>query len=283
MIKDDDTSVPSAGARFDVRGFARTAHGSHRDELELAEYSGAPLNAETLRALEFLRDLEASTMEHLRNVLVTATHKDARVTAFLVTWAFEKFWIADALDGVIEANGGASASAAHRDAAGAHAGARRHTRAEAPDRHGPVWRAVSAIRVGTSIVAVHMTAGLVDGWVTGAGYDRVVHSAGSAALTATVARILEIKSRHADFFAEEARRRLVDSPRATKLTTRALTSTAWPLGSLTRSSEERTFFEDYAFGGAEGRARAAEIERNIAALPGIDNSTAATVLERLIP
>ena len=44
-------------------------------------------------------------MEHLRNLLVTATHKDARVTAFLVTWAFEKFWMADAIDAVLVAHG----------------------------------------------------------------------------------------------------------------------------------------------------------------------------------
>lgn len=275
MITNDDTRVPSVGDGFDVRAFARTAHGSHREELELAEYADAPLDAETLRVLRFLRDLEASTMEQLRNVLVTATHKDARVTAFLVTWAFEKFWIADALDGVLEANGGAS------DAA--DPGARRHTRAEAPDRRGPIWRAISAIRVGTPIVAVHMAAGLVDEWVSRAAYERVVGSAGSAALTATVARILEIKSRHSLFFAEEARRRLAGSPRAAALTARALTSTAWPLGSLARSAEERTFFENYTFGAAEGRARAAEIEHRIAELPGIDGSTARAALMRLIP
>lgn len=43
-------------------------------------------------------------MSSLRNVLVTPLPKDARVTAFLVTWAFEKFWIADALQLVLTAN-----------------------------------------------------------------------------------------------------------------------------------------------------------------------------------
>ena len=61
-------------------------------------------------------------MAHLRNVLVTPTHKDARVTAFLVTWAYEKFWIADALPAIVEANGGGDA-ATRRSTDGAPGGA----------------------------------------------------------------------------------------------------------------------------------------------------------------
>src|SRR5258707_5221181 len=91
--------------RFDVREFTRTARGNHRESLELAEYATQPLTADSMRMVRYLERLESATMEHLRNLLVTATHKDARVTAFLVTWAFEKFWIADALDAVLEANG----------------------------------------------------------------------------------------------------------------------------------------------------------------------------------
>ena len=43
-------------------------------------------------------------MQHLRTVLVTPTHKDARITAFLTTWAFEKYWIADALSAILSAH-----------------------------------------------------------------------------------------------------------------------------------------------------------------------------------
>src|ERR1700733_9226559 len=98
----DDMRAPAPD--FDVRAFARSAAGNHRDELDLASYVDRPLSPETLRALAYLRDIERATMSHLRGLLVTATHKDARVTAFLTTWAFEKFWIADALDAVVEAH-----------------------------------------------------------------------------------------------------------------------------------------------------------------------------------
>src|SRR6185295_18427049 len=90
---------------FDVREFARTARGSHRAELDLSELAKSPLPADAARLIRILRDLERATMQRMRNLLVTATHKDARVTAFLTTWAFERFWIADALDYVLETAG----------------------------------------------------------------------------------------------------------------------------------------------------------------------------------
>ena len=83
---------------FDVRDYARDAAASHRDELGLDGYKSHPLSTESLRLIRYLQIIERATMTHLRGVLVTATHKDARITAFLTTWAFEKYWIADAFE-----------------------------------------------------------------------------------------------------------------------------------------------------------------------------------------
>jgi hypothetical protein len=278
MTMNDNTTVPSDGARtFDVRAFARTAQGSMRDEIDTTEYAEQRLPDDVLRVLRFLRDLEASTMAHLRNVLVTATHKDARVTAFLVSWAFEKFWIADAIEMVLEANG-ESGTAVATDGA-----AVRHDHVEAPDRRGPVMRAISAMRIGTPIVAVHMASGLIDEWITRAAYERAVEVAHSEALTKTVARLLGLKQRHSEFFEEESRCRLASTPRAAKLANRTLGHVAWPLGSIGRSNETRAFFERFAFGGVEGAARAGAIERGIASLPGISAGVARDIRERLVP
>src|ERR1700712_5735158 len=155
------TTIGEVGqrTRFDVREFARTARGNHREELQLSEYTATPLNPDAVRMVRYLGRLESATMEHLRNLLVTATHKDARVTAFLVTWAFEKFWIADALDAVLEANGAPRAQAVEE-------GRRRGGLNEASERRGPIRRAISAIRLGVPIIAVHTTTGLIDEWIT---------------------------------------------------------------------------------------------------------------------
>jgi hypothetical protein len=262
--------------RFNVRELARTARANHRAELDLAEYEDAPLSPESLHAVRYLGRLESATMEHLRNLLVTATHKDARVTAFLVTWAFEKFWIADALDAVLEANGSPKAQDVPE-------GKKRHTRDEASERRGAVSRAISAIRLGVPIIAVHVTTGLIDEWITRAAYVRLAAASKSAALASTVSMILDVKQRHADFFEDETRRRLDESPRAAKLTRKALLKAAWPIGAVDRAALDRDFFESYVFGGEAGVASAAAIEARVAALPGLDRSVGEAIARKLLP
>jgi hypothetical protein len=262
--------------RFDVREFARTARGNHRENLQLGEYSQTPLSEDSVRMVRYLGRLESATMEHLRNLLVTATHKDARVTAFLVTWAFEKFWIADALDAVLEANG----LPRFQDV---QEGKVRKNRGESADRRGPIRRAVSAIRIGVPIIAVHTTTGLIDEWVTRAAYVRLAAQSKSAALASTVSMILDIKKRHQEFFADETRARLLESPKAVALTRKTLLSASWPIGAVDRAADDRAFFESYVFGGAEGVASASEIEHQVAALPGLDDRIGEAVAQKLLP
>jgi hypothetical protein len=258
---------------FDVREFARTAQGSFRAELDLAAINAQSLGADALRLLRLLRDLERSTMHRMRNLLVTATHKDARVTAFLTTWAFEKFWIADALDAVLEAG--------DNDYAGeAETGGIRKTLAERAERRGPVRRAIAANFAGPQIVAAHVTSGLVDEWITQAAYRRLGELADG--LHSVVGRIVAIKDRHIRFLAEEAQRRLAASPRASKLTRLEIKRAAWPIGAVDRSADDRTFFEHIVFGTPEGAAEAGRIRDLVAALPGL-SSVAPTVSARLVP
>lgn len=258
---------------FDVREFARTAQGSFRAELDLAAINAQSLGADALRLLRLLRDLERSTMQRMRNLLVTATHKDARVTAFLTTWAYEKFWIADALDAVLEAGD-------NDHAAAEETGGTRHSLSERAERRGPVRRAIAANFAGPQIVAAHVTTGLIDEWITQTAYRRLGELAGG--LHAIVGRIITIKDRHIRFLADEAQRRLAASPRASRLTRLEVKRAAWPIGSVDRAAEDRTFFEQIVFGTPEGVTEATRIRDLVAALPGLA-SVAPTVSARLVP
>lgn len=240
---------------FNVRDFARTARGNHRTTLPL---DGLEVDDEAAHLIRILRDLERSTMHRMRNLLVTATHKDARVTAFLTTWAFEKFWLADALDAVLEATG--------HDLATPAAPTRR-TRRERADRRGPVARAIAGNLAGPQLVAAHVTIGLIDEWVTTAAYRRLAQL--GASLRAVVDLALEVKARHIAFLLQESERRLAESSRAVQLTVRTVRQTAWPVGATERSDDDRSFFERVVFGTPEGRAEAVGIGERIAALPGL--------------
>lgn len=237
---------------FDVRDYARTAAGSHRDDLGLSTYRERPLSAETLRILRYVQVVERSTMTHLRTVLVTATHKDARITAFLVTWAFEKFWVADALEQILLAH--------EPEGTEPDRGALR-TPAERTIRE-----SVYANIVGVPMIAVHMTQGTVDEWLTQAAYTRTAELDPHPQLVATVDRLLGIKRRQLGFFEAQARFRLQESPRARKITRRRLAKTPWPIGAKAEPRSETDFYFSYLFGDAPDRLR--ELDSRISALPG---------------
>jgi len=256
--------------RFDVGAFTRTAQGRFRDELDLDTFRAQPLAADDRSLVRFLARVEGATMEHLRDVLMTATHKDARVTAFLVTWAYEKQWIADALGAVLETHGEPPAAAAPDDRP-------ERRRSEWRARRGPLWRALTSLRHGDAIVALHMTTGLVDEWVMAAGYDVLAERAGNSSLTKVLDRVAAVRRRHEEFFAAEARRRLLESEKAARLTRSALPHAVFPIGALRRGATGRRQFAAAVFAGAEGRERAAAIGERIAALPRLAPATGGAV------
>jgi hypothetical protein len=216
----------SDGSAFSVREFARTAAGSHRTHLDLAAYTASPLDHDTLEVVDLLTRLERGALSYLRSVLVTPTHKDARVTAFLVTWAYEKFWVADALELIVAAHPGYAPTPS--------AGVPRLRRAghALAERLEPIRESVIANLIGDDVVAVHTAAGAIDEWITQAAYTRLVEGSTHQEFARTLTRLLEVKRRHSSYFEGEGRERLAASPTAPRLARRRLPRTPWPLGSL---------------------------------------------------
>lgn len=237
---------------FDVRDYARTAAGSHRDRLGLDSYRDAPLTAEVLRVLRYLQIVERATMTHLRSVLVTATHKDARITAFLTTWAYEKYWIADALEQI---------QLAHAP------------QGTEPDRapfttpeERTIRESIVANIIGLPMITVHMTLATVDQWLNMAAYARLDAIAGNAQLAATIATLTELKQRQLDFFEAQARYRLIESPRSRKLVRRRLAKTPWPIGAKAEPKHETDFFFETLF--RPKPELVAELDARVDTLPG---------------
>lgn len=237
---------------FDVREYARNAAASHRDELGLAEYASHPLSSETLRLLRYLQIIERATMTHLRGVLVTATHKDARITAFLTTWAFEKYWIADAFEQI---------GLAHQPKGTDVNRAPFITPAERTIRE-----AIYANIVGLPMIAVHMTMGTIDTWLSQAAYRRLIALEPHPQLTRTIERFLELKDRQLAFFEPQARYRLTESAQSRRITRRRLAKTPWPIGAKAEPAHETEFFFQRLFGSARGLI--GELDARIDALPG---------------
>ncbi|MGL4339948.1 MAG: hypothetical protein ACRCSP_05955 [Rhodoglobus sp.] len=240
------------GAFFDVRDYARNAAASHRDQLGLSHYISQPLSTDALRLVRYLHVLERATLTRLRSILVTAIHKDALITAFLTTWAFEKYWIADAFEQI---------SLAHQP--------ERHvvdrvTLPRSPEH--TIREAIIANMIGLPMIGVHMTLETIDAWITQSAYRRLIALEPHQQLTQTLTAFSSIKERQLAFVEAQSRYRLTESPKTRRITRRRIAATRWPLGAATESRYENKFFFERLF--RSTRELVDELDTRIDSLPG---------------
>ncbi|MCU1472460.1 hypothetical protein [Amnibacterium sp.] len=233
---------------FDVLAYSADAHGSHRADLTGL---GEPLSHALLTQLRYLRRCLSGTTSWLGLVLVTPTHKNARITAFLSSWAYERLWMADAIDAL---TGGIPAPSA------AHAGIR-----GLRDRFAPLGEALVANVHGTALSAVHMAERAVDGVFVDALLAQATEQAG-AAVAADLDRLRAVLTRQQAFFTEAAGELLTASARARRLAQRRLTARAWPIGAEDDPGGTASALAELV-AGDPGWARAAD--DRIDAIPGL--------------
>jgi hypothetical protein len=239
----------SSTSPFDVAAYVRAPLGPMRGTLQGV---GAALPADLAEALRYVQRRAQGTGSWLAHVLVTATHKDARVTAFLSTWAYEAHWFGDALTAIA--------------GAGPVPAIRRGIAARLRSRFGPLHEAIVANLHGRALTGVQMTERLVDGWIVDAMLERAQQLA-PAAVAADLARIREGIARQAQFFAESATESLASSRAARMLARRRLAMRTWPIGADHEPAAATARALQALFG--PDRTWAAAIDRRIDALPGL--------------
>jgi hypothetical protein len=229
------------------------------DDLDLDRaFAEQPLDADALRCLRYMHDIEYHTICYLRDLLSTRAHDDPRLTAFLTFWAWEEFWHGEGIATVLRAHGETSGD--ERIAALRHRLRRKLKLSPA------VWSVGSLFL--RELPAAHMTWGAVNEWTTQAGYARLAARSGHPVLAELLTRIMRQEGRHIDFYASEASARLARSRSARRLTRFALRRSWRPVGTGVMPDEEVAFMIGYLFDNEEGRKAAARIDRRIDALPG---------------
>lgn len=249
---------------FDLDDYERTVAPVRIDDLDLDAFRDAPLSGDTLRALRYMHDVESNTVCYLRDLLLTSSHQDPRVTTFLTLWNYEEHFHGVALAKVLAAHG--EASAAER------IGPMRQ-RVAPGDRFTPVKTLLGSAVLGEDFVALHMTWGAVNEWSTQSGYERLVERAQHPVLTTLLQRIARQEARHIAFYATEARTRLARSAKARRATRLALRTMWAPVGSAVMPEQETAFLLEHLLGGPEGRRHAERIDRRVRSLPGLDGLT----------
>jgi len=117
--------------------------------------------------------------------------------------------------------------------------------------------------------AVHMTWGAINELATLTGYHALLDRARHPMLTTVLSRIIKDERRHFSFYFNQARRMLQD-PTAQRITSFIVRYFWTPVGSPVRGDADAHRVCAFLFGGADGRARLAEVDSTIARLPGLN-------------
>lgn len=235
--------------RFDVAAYVRQPLGPMRRGLAGL---GATLPDDLAEALRYVQRRAQGTTSWLSHVLVTATHKDARITAFLSTWAYERHWLGDAV-GALAGVGPVPAI-------------RRGIAIRVRARFGPLWEAIVSNLHGRALTAVQMAEQVVDGLIVEAMLERA-QALAPAAVAADLARVREAIARQGRFFAETAHEALGNSRAARVLARRRLRVRTWPIGAEREPAAVTAAALQTLFG--TDRDWAAAIDRRIDAMPGL--------------
>jgi hypothetical protein len=244
---------------FDITAYQRMSEKLEIDDIDFDSFRERPLNAEALRCLRYMHDVESHTVCYLRDVLVTRAHRDPEVTSFLTLWNYEEFWHGEAIAKVLEA---------HEEQAGTTRIAA--LRQRLPKRQ--AWKPLTfqlASAITPHLTAVHMTWGAVNEWTTQAAYARLAKLADHPTLTQLLRRIMKQEGRHIDFYATQAKSRLTESRAAQRVTRWALDHFWEPVGTGVVEDQEVDFLRVYLFGDEDGKAWAERIDRRVDRLPGL--------------
>jgi hypothetical protein len=245
---------------FDIGAYTRTSRGVAWDDLDLESFRHQPLPADTLRTVRYMCDVEYHTVCYLRDMLVTPSHKDPKVTAFMTMWNMEEFWHGEALSAVL-AEHDMSVDYDHLKAVRLKRGWR--------DKLDPIKQSLVANLVGQDFVAVHMIWGAANEWSAITAYNRLAELESHPVLSELLVRIAKQEARHVAFYATQARERLARSKKARTLARFALQRFWGPVGSGVMAEPEVRHVLGHLMSGPEGRKAARKIDEHIQKMPGL--------------
>ena len=245
---------------FDIAAYSAEAHRVVDDDVDYTAFEREPLSGRALRALQYMSDVESHTICYLRDLLVTPSHQDPKITTFLTMWAYEEYWHGEVLDKVLAAHG--------RDV-GPDRIRRVRLAQGRSDRLAPIYQALAANIIGEDFIAVHMTFGAINEWSTHAGYGQLLAKEDHPELAKVIGRIQRQETRHVAFYTTQARERLERSRKA-RMVTRFVLKTFWtPVGSGIMPHAETAFLLRYLMGGTQGARLVRQLDEKIDRLPGL--------------
>jgi hypothetical protein len=249
---------------FDIDKYTSTSVNVNWKDLDFDEFRTNPLPESTLRVLRYMCDVEYHTVCYLRDLLVTPSHKEEEVSAFMTMWNREEFWHGEALADVLGAHG-ITVDFDELKATRIKLGWR--------DRLDPVKQSLMGNIIGKDFIAVHMIWGAANEWSAVAAYNRLAELEQHPVLAVLLKRIAAQEARHVAFYATQARDRLAKSKKAQVLARFALSKAWGPVGSSISDPADIRHVMGHLFAGEEGMREIRKLDEHVARMPGLQGLT----------
>ncbi len=247
---------------FDLDQFAETSAPVRYEDLDFSLFRTQPLDAQTLRSLRYMCDVEFHTSCFLRDLLVTPSHREEDTGGFMTMWNREEFWHGEALSMVLAEHG----IIVDYDEIKA-----KRVKLGWTGSLGPLKQSVLSNLAGTDFVAVHMVWGAANELSAVAAYRRLSAMTDHPVLSPLLRRIAQQETRHVAFYTTQARERLADSASARRMV-RLIMARLWkPVGSGMMAESEVQHVMAHLFGG-QG-AELDKLDTRVQKLPGLEGLT----------
>ena len=263
---------------FDLDKYLRASKKVDLTDLDWDSIRDHPVSVEEARCLAYMMDIETHTVVFLRDLLATKAAFEPDITAFLSCWVYEELWHGEAFSRFLGEAGYALEPDGERtkwnDPFPSKVGRNTWIRRRLGSKG---YLAHIGTLVGASFVkdfpALHMLWGAVNEYSTLTAYHRLIAKTQHPVLIAMLKRIIKDERRHYAFYRNQAELRLTRSPKARKVTRWAMEHLWAPVGTGVRPQSETDFVVVYLMGDEEGMRTAAEMDENLAEVPGLEGAT----------
>src|SRR2546421_2762278 len=264
---------------FDLDRYLRNSKKVDLSGIEWGDVANHPLSDGDVMCVHYMMDIETHTVIYLRDLLATRVVADPQITAFLSCWVYEELWHGEAFSDFLRSYGIELPAEPKLPDGSTPMPTRPHRWRELRVRVG-VGNALGIVPTMLGSVmtrdfaAIHMIWGAVNELTTLTGYHALMRRCDHPVLHQLLRKVIQDERRHFAFYRAQAKARLTANRRAGRMVRWALRAFWTPVGAGVKTDEEVDALTLYLFADApEGRDAIREIDRTIAALPGLGGLT----------
>ncbi|MEY2471037.1 MAG: hypothetical protein QOK28_366 [Actinomycetota bacterium] len=228
-------------------------------DLDWDAVGNAPIDADAIATLVYMRDVEAFTNRYLTGLVAhPATLRDERVAQFLPIWQREEMEHARALDRYLQL-------------VSQRCGVDVPDTQPAPPATDEKWQVLVTRPIGHVVTAAHMTWGAANELLTMTGYRLLARRSTDPVLRELLLRIAAQESRHYSFYFLQAQFRLGESGLARYLLAKVMKRAWTPVGVGEGFKSRGEFDRVLAYLSADERGRRAvtKMDGTFSRLPGL--------------